>query len=367
VHLRVDPSDLGKELGQSMGSALARRGLSVVLDERQPVDIELQVTYDLRSIGIAVQGVTTLAVERDGILVDRFATALDVFRRDTYPAKVSGELADKFVASARVKALVAGQRGQGFSNTAAASVPSSLPLAAEGPVVASLEAVGTGPSQAEQSAPPIPAVAPGTVGAFAPRVSADPPALGKSGRFGLGLHIELDFGWAEIFAPQSSLAGAVASLAFQFDLGPRWAFRLPASFVLAGSGTASFGEFALSPSLLYRFRSTTEQPWVPYVGLGLRLGSALGGRRLLNRPVTATASPDGCPSGHYRGRTTYDSNEDCSLFVSPEPQVGIEWHPNRLVSLDAALSYSFAHFSSSESLSRWTHLLQLYLGPRLSF
>ena len=170
-----------------------------------------------------------------------------------------------------------------------------------------------------------------------------------------------------MFATNSSLAGGTAALALQFDLGPRAAFRLPLSFVFAGSGNDQFGQLALAPAFIYRFRTQPDQELVPYLGLGLRLGAAVGGRHLLGRPVTGVTGPDSCPDSKEHPRAAGAPIPDCSFIVSPEPVVGFEWHTNRIFSLDLAASYSFMHFSSSEGLVRWVSLLQVYLGPRVSF
>jgi len=168
---------------------------------------------------------------------------------------------------------------------------------------------------------------------------------------------------------QTSVAGAVVTAALQFDLGPRAAFRLPLSFAFAGSGNDSFGQLALSPTVIYRFREHPDQEWVPYVGLGLRLGSGLGGRHLLGRPVMApgVTGPDSCPDSVEHPRDPSQPVPDCTMFISPEPVVGVEWHSSRLFSLDLAASYSFAHYSSSEGMPRWLSLIQVYFGPRVSF
>jgi hypothetical protein len=140
---------------------------------------------------------------------------------------------------------------------------------------------------------------------------------------------------------------------------------MPASFAVAGSGDDSFGHLALSPALLYRFLDDTDQRWVPYVGLGLRLGVMVAGRHLLGRPVTGVPTADTCSRRNRSATST--PVEDCAFTISPEPMVGIEWHTSRLFSLDFAATYSFSHVTSSEGLVSWVHLLQLYVGPRFSF
>jgi len=334
VKIYPEGSDIGREVAMALETELARAGVAVISDERRPNVAALRLFLDLRSLGVAVEGITSLSVESDGVLIDRLTTPLDVFRRDTYPAAVARQLTEAFAGSLRVRALAAGNHGR----------------------------VDVGPVPGLPDAGPSVAVTPATD----PTAPA-PEALGKSGRFGLGLSLEADLGWAQIFADSSSLAGATAALALQFDLGPRAAFRLPLSFVFAGSGNDEFGQLALAPTFIYRFRSQTDQEIIPYLGLGLRVGAGVAGRHFLGRPVTGVAGPDSCPDSKEHPRRAGAPIPDCSFFVSPEPVVGLEWHASRIFSLDLAASYSFAHFSSSEGLARWVSLLQVYLGPRVSF
>jgi hypothetical protein len=384
VRIHPEGSDLGHDVGLALGTELARAGVAVIADDRRPSNADLRLFLDLRTIGIAVEGVTSLSVESGGVLVDRFTTPLDVFRRDTFAAAVARQLTDAFAASPRVRALASTGHG-----TAEAWVPPSIPdagFAMAAPVSdAAADAtsppspvnvpppVTTAPLAAPTPAPPlVAAAAPTPPPAATPPAPAAPPAqtpepLGKSGRFGLGLSLEADLGWAQVFATSSSLAGAMAALALQFDLGPRAAFRLPLSFAFAGSGNDEFGQLALAPTFIYRFRSHLDQELVPYLGLGLRVGSMLAGRHFLGRPVTGGAGPDSCPDSKEHPRSATAPIPDCSFFVSPEPVVGLEWHTSRILSLDIAASYSLAHFSSSEGLARWVSLLQVYLGPRVSF
>jgi len=93
VRIHPEGSEIGREVGLALGTELARAGLSVLADERRPSDADLRLALDLRSLGIVVEGVTSLSVESGGVLLDRFTTSLDVFRRDTFSATVARELA----------------------------------------------------------------------------------------------------------------------------------------------------------------------------------------------------------------------------------------------------------------------------------
>jgi len=383
IRIHPEGSEIGHEVALALGTELARAGLVVVLDDHRPSTADLRLFLDLRTLGVAVEGVTSLLVESNGVLVDRFTTSLDLFRRDTFAAAVARELFNAFAASPRMRALAAARHGGQSPGVSPVSADPSPAVVATQPTDAAVDATATAsPAGVASPAAPLPTAAPPTSPPRPAAVAAPPPpstpstslpssqtadALGKSGRFGLGLSLEAELGWAQVFATSSSLAGATAALALQFDLGPRAAFRLPLSFVFAGSGDDEFGQLAFAPTFIYRFRSQREQELIPYFGVGLRVGSMLAGRRLLGRPVTAAAGPDSCPDSNEHPRGAGAPIPDCSFFVSPEPVVGLEWHTSRSFSLDIAASYSFAHFSSSESLARWVSLLQVYLGPRVSF
>ena len=97
---------------------------------------------------------------------------------------------------------------------------------------------------------------------LAPTVHAqDSPALGKSGRFGAGIGIEpLGLGPAESWTRFGGAVGFAIVGAVQFDLGPRWAFRLPLSLDdTIRENDVAYGALALSPGLLYRWRWTSSR------------------------------------------------------------------------------------------------------------
>jgi hypothetical protein len=97
--------------------------------------------------------------------------------------------------------------------------------------------------------------------------------LPEAGQFGGGFNLEpLSLGSAQAFTARGSAGGLSLQAALQFDLGPRWALRLPVDLSAGGSQRDSFGEFGVTPGLLYRWRDSAEQTWVPYVGGGVRLG-----------------------------------------------------------------------------------------------
>jgi hypothetical protein len=336
VRVRRGPGALDQEVGAALETELARAGLAVLTDDRAPHDADVSVSLDLRSVGPVVEGIATASVERDGVLVDRVSTALDVYRSDRFAALVARELAEALARSPRVAALGSGAPPPAF----AAAPPDPMPPPA---------------------APPRQAIpAPATVTPGPPPVEA----LGRSGRFGVGFSLELQTGVAQVFAPGGSPTGVWLALAAQVDMGPHAAFRLPLQIAAASSGEHGFAEAAFTPTYVYRFRHENDQTIVPYVGLGVKLAFVEGGRTLLGRPLTGMASPDSCSRRHSTGGSV---TTDCGFAVSPEPVAGIEWHANRLFALDIAASYSFAHLTSSSDGSAWINLLSIFVAPRLSF
>jgi hypothetical protein len=348
VRLRVgrNPAPLEQEVGAALETALARAGVPVLTDDRAARDADVTVTLDLRSVGPVIEGVATASVERDGVLVDRVSTALDVYRRDRFAALVAGQLADLLARSPRVAAL-----RTGAPPTMAATAPPA-PTVALAPAAA--------PVAPMPAYVPLPPVAPPP----APVATSGPEALGRSGRFGVGFSLELQTGVAQVFAPGGSPAGVWLALAAQVDMGPRAAFRLTLHVVAASSGDEGFAEIAFTPTYIYRFRHENDQAIVPYVGLGAKLAFVEGGRTLLGRPLTGMATADSCSRRHSLGGST---TTDCSFAISPEPVAGVEWHANRLFALDIAASYSFARLTSSDGAVSWINLLSIFVAPRLSF
>jgi hypothetical protein len=345
LRIRRDPAALEQEVGAALEAELARAGVAILTDDTAPRDADVTVTLDLRSVGPVVEGIATASVERDGLLIDRVSSGLDVYRRDRFAPLVARELAEALARSPRVVGLRAG-----------------YPLPAVPAPAAPVAAVAPAPAPTVVP-PPAPAV-------VAPPVQAGPPAapptegLGRSGRFGLGFSLELQTGVSQIFAPGGSPTGVLMALAAQIDMGTRAAFRLPLQIVVAGSGANGFAELAFTPTYIYRFRYANDQTIVPYGGLGLKLGFVDAGRTVLGRPLTGTASPDACSRRHSLGGST---TTDCAFALSPEPVAGIEWHAGRLFALDVAATYSFAHLTASDGQVSWVHLLSFYVAPRLSF
>jgi hypothetical protein len=66
VRIHSDGTDVGREAASALGTELARTGLTVLADAQRPSELDLRLAVDLHSIGIAVEGVTTLSAEHDG-------------------------------------------------------------------------------------------------------------------------------------------------------------------------------------------------------------------------------------------------------------------------------------------------------------
>jgi hypothetical protein len=383
VRVRREAPPLDQEVGAALETELARAGAAVSVDDRTPFDAEVKVSLDLRSVGPVVEGVAAASVERGGTLIDRVSTALDVYRRDRFPALVAQQLAEALARSPRVAALT-GAPARALAPAAPSPIaaphvapppapaPAPVPAAPPAPAPAPVPAAPPAPAPAPvPAAPPAPAPAPVPAAPAAaspppgvppPAVPAGPEPLGRSGRFGWGFGVELQIGMAQVFAPGDSPAGVHLALAAQVDMGPRSAFRLPLAFVAASSGSQEFAEASFVPTYIYRFRNQADQTIVPYVGLGVKLAFIVGGRQLLGRPDDMVKTPDSC-----QRRYSTDVTKDCGFAVSPEPTAGFEWHATRLFALDVAAAYSFAHLTSSAGLVSWIHVLSIYVGPRLSF
>jgi len=199
------------------------------------------------------------------------------------------------------------------------------------------------PSPAQEPAPPtptppsntpLPASIPSTAAPMSSSPPRDgvPPPLGRSGRFGLGLHLDLfEFGLLQAAARGGS-SGVLVGIGTEFDLGGHWAIRAPLQIGVAGGSGESSAErqgnsyvaLTLAPALLYRFRSTGREHWVPYLGAALQLGVFQFGRHLLG----LEPSPAGTAQAFVL------------VGAAPELLAGVLFSPSRLFSLRFGLDYS---------------------------
>ena len=354
VRVRGGNTDLEKEAVAALETELVRAGVVVCTTEAQTRDVDFLLSFDLVNAALVLEGNATLSAEQNGYLVDRLATTRGVYRRDHLANEIAREVMGGLGKSWRVEQ---------FARTRTIAMPAAPIVATPSPPTENTTPFSSPGVGASPPAGPAPAPSVAVVSAETSTVQG----LGKDGRFGLGIGVELNLGMAQSWGDGASSTGAMMAVAMQFDLGPQAAFQLPLAFVLTGAGNDDFGELALYPTFIYRLRSKVGQTIVPYGGLGLRLGSALGGRHLLGRPVTNVATPDSCSRHAKYTGTTRDPANDCSLFASPDPVVGFEWHSGRWLSIDVAARYSFVRFTSAQYPVSWVHVLQLFAGPRITF
>jgi hypothetical protein len=174
-----------------------------------------------------------------------------------------------------------------------------------------------------------------------PGLSAEPgpPPLGKAGYFHTGFSIDLlGLGAVQAITSHDHASGVTAGLALQWDLGPRWALRLPIELSLAGlSNGGGYGELALLPGAIYRFRDADDQRWVPYLGGGLRLASVGIGNTLINRPLVVACCHD-WGDGH-NGKP--DPNVDSEGTTCLDLWAGVEWNRTSWFALQLAGSLGY--------------------------
>jgi hypothetical protein len=156
-------------------------------------------------------------------------------------------------------------------------------------------------------------------------------------------------GLAEAFTSRHTATGLYLVSAYQADLGPRWALRIPLSVdSTVRHGDAAYLALALSPGMVYRWRQEQDQRLVPYAGGGLRLAS-LGVRRdFVDQPLVENAALfidghhlDGPDGSHHRD----DPNVDLHGSLAPELWGGLEYHPSRWIAVIFGVTYSVTRVS----------------------
>ena len=168
-----------------------------------------------------------------------------------------------------------------------------------------------------------------------------------------------------MIGPGRTEAGAGVALIPQFDLGPRWAFRIPISVdATFGSSPGGYAGISLTPGLVYRWRRRQDQAWIPYAGGGLKLGTFGAGHALLGLPPIPVA---GIFIGHHHldldgGGHADDPNFEVGLRVAPEVWAGLEGHPSSWLSVDLGASYAWLRLAGEN-----VHLVRELIGLRLSF
>ena len=171
-----------------------------------------------------------------------------------------------------------------------------------------------------------------------------PITLHKEGMHG-GVSLELlNIGAFQAITSHGSAKGVDVGVALQIDLGQHLAFKLPIELGYGGSTNgAHYGELAIVPGILYRFRDHDGQKWVPYVGGGLRFGAVSIGKTLVGEPLDPIAVAC-CHDLHWdhsssSGNDSDPYMEDASATdggMSPELWAGFAWNGTRWFSVQFA-------------------------------
>jgi hypothetical protein len=122
-------------------------------------------------------------------------------------------------------------------------------------------------------------------------------ALPRSGALHQGASVDLiELGPVEVHATGGSGIGIRLAVGGEYELDAHWAIRVPIVVAVTGSGSAhenGFAELDVVPGVVYRFRSTGLETWVPYLGGGVKLGAWGADRPLVGQPlVAARTAPD---------------------------------------------------------------------------
>lgn len=191
--------------------------------------------------------------------------------------------------------------------------------------------------------------------------SSDEALLRRSGLFHLGISLELmNLGSLQAITSHGKVVGVDFGIALHYDLGPNWSLHMPIEFGAGGFGNgAGYGELAIIPGVLYRFRSHDSQRWVPYVGGGLRAGYVGIGRTLVGLPLTVACCHDWGDDVHHTGKG--DPNTENGSASGGELWAGFEWNRTRWFSVQLAGAAAFERVSATNIL-----VFRETLGLRLS-
>jgi hypothetical protein len=247
--------------------------------------------------------------------------------------------------------------------------------AAGAPVIAAPDAVAPSAAEPPSASPASSSVAPAADPSAAAEASVDPGAaapLGKGGRFGKGLSLELPgLGVVQAVGPGGVAVGPALEVALQFDVGARFAIRVPVRLDLAvfGGTKQSYAALALTPELVYRLRAEPAQRWVPYVGAGVKLGLFSAGRATLGLPALGTSGLPLEASGaalfddHHSSSSSSGASADVEtkLAAGLEALVGVEWHPSPWFALNLGLGYGYLRMFGAD-----VHTLREMAGARLT-
>jgi len=202
-------------------------------------------------------------------------------------------------------------------------------------------------------------------------IDETPITLRKEGLIHGGVSLELlNLGAVQAFTSHGSAKGVDMGVALQIELGPHLAFKLPIEFGYGGSvNGAHYGELAIVPGVLYRFRDRNDQTWVPYVGGGFRFGVVSIGKTLVGEPLdpVAVACCHDLDWGHSSssGHASDPYMEDASTTsggMSPELWAGFAWNGTRWFSVQFAGALGYERLlGTSVIVARET------IGARITF
>jgi len=155
-------------------------------------------------------------------------------------------------------------------------------------------------------------------------------ALPKSGALHRGASADLlELGPVEVRAVGGSDTGIRLAVGGEYELDAHWAIRVPLVLAVTGSRTAGFAELDVVPGVVYRFRETGRETWVPYLGGGLKLGAWGADRPLVGQPlITARVAPDlgDLFDDHHHTGSGGDPNFDVKAGAGIELWAGTEVH-----------------------------------------
>lgn len=114
----------------------------------------------------------------------------------------------------------------------------------------------------------------------------EPP---RSGALHRGASADLlELGPVEAHSTGGTGVGIRLAVGGEYELDGHWAVRVPLVLAVTGSGSAhehGFAELDVVPGVVYRFRSTGLDAWIPYLGGGLKLGAWGADRPLVGQPL----------------------------------------------------------------------------------
>jgi hypothetical protein len=192
-----------------------------------------------------------------------------------------------------------------------------------------------------------------------PGLAPEQPPVHKAGLFHQGIAIELlDIGGIQAITSHGSASGVDGGIVLQWDLGPRWAIRVPIELGVGGFARGEgYGELLAIPGVVYRFRSYDDQRWVPYLGGGVRFGAVGIGNALVGQPLVVACCHDwGDSDGHH------DPNIQSSTAWGTELWAGVEWNRTSWFSLQLAGALGYERILATAVV-----VLRETLGLRFSF